>query len=1304
MLKKLCSFAIVIVMVAALFVPWAVNSYADAVEITDFGGYSTILRVKGDKSLLFSPYLKEVQTAVKAGAALTDFEIAMTFSLLGGQNGTVLYTFPTVTAALQKSNGSYYDVFLNGTKGDCGFCPTAGKYYDIYVEVTKSGELFCYGTYKSLLTPAAFANSTYYTPTAIEKPITLPYPGSSSYTYNGIRKKSSGQILFSPYIHELRELIKAGDSYDNYTARLTFSLLDGDEVTATWDPVTAPFLAGNGSYSDIVLQGSGADCGFCPTAGASYNVYLEVLKGDLVLFYGTYENVLAADAISGSAYYAPSAVPSESFQLTETIAGYTGEVYPGNAFIADENGVYFAAYMTEFRTAVDGGENAADYTASLKISKMKNGSAIISFPTILGAQISDGGSYFKVALKNADISLFCPEVGKTYTVAIEILKNGKKVYYGTYENADAASDLSSSNYYEPVTGAKEIESRTGYGGGIRKKSNGAILFSPFVAKLRQLISDGHALGEYTTVLTPSLIENGAVSATWAPVTISLGSSNGQYFDAVLVGSGVDCGFCPTAGSVYNFYIEIYWNGELFFYGSYDNLTAADAIASSDYYRPSPVPGAPIEYTTLVEYSFFNTLRGSAAGFIEVLTDGTGYFELKWLNAAGEELTTTAGGLTLTYAPLASFVRLDGGDEEWTHTVLSFTAIPQGAAKIGVCDSNGTVAASCDLPASKLLESADYTYSYGVISDLHYSQFHATSDDDADEAVDNALAFFKAANVKLVTGCGDYGVYAEEISYQKLAAAIEKAGVLFLGCGGNHEKNSGVTMFDPDGFWRTYMNKGVYDADPIDGVLEVAPNGIDFVYEIPGQTDSVFIFLSQWAWDGHTAAQQYLVTESQTTWLAEQFETYKDRTVFFYFHVYLWDDDGESFDGEGDLTAPAGATYGQGYNLATPDQAILRSLLTEYKNVIFFNGHSHFIYEMQKFNPNLNIYDYEGTTATMIHVPSVTAPRTTTETSTSLSHLNGTASQGALMFVYDGYEIMNGVDLKNGKILAEACYIIYNDKAGIVETAVEENVTMIYDEQGQTLRFEGKGEIPQALITAAQTCAPVVRNVYIGRGITAIPAEAFRGFTALVRAEIKETVVSIGADAFEGCPIEKFVYGGSAADFAQVAVGDGNTALTSAVRSYDEYTVTWVIGDETVTEEFRHYNVPEYKGDVSKLSDDGYEIYVFTGWNDGTKTYEAGTKLPKITSDVTYTAQFGGLVGRYDSAQLAGNSGITWTLDRYTGVLTISGRGAMDSYERKSAPWFGYASEIKHVIVENGITETGSFTFADLPALTDVVCG
>ena len=59
---------------------------------------------------------------------------------------------------------------------------------------------------------------------------------------------------------------------------------------------------------------------------------------------------------------------------------------------------------------------------------------------------------------------------------------------------------------------------------------------------------------------------------------------------------------------------------------------------------------------------------------------------------------------------------------------------------------------------------------------------------------------------------------------------------------------------------------------------------------------------------------------------------------------------------------------------------------------------------------------------------------------------------------------------------------------------------------------------------------------------------------------------------------------------------------------------------------------------------------------------------------------------------------TWTLDD-NGVLTISGNGATESYSSSaSLPW---GTDIKSVVIENGVTGIGDYAFSDCTALTSV---
>ena len=55
--------------------------------------------------------------------------------------------------------------------------------------------------------------------------------------------------------------------------------------------------------------------------------------------------------------------------------------------------------------------------------------------------------------------------------------------------------------------------------------------------------------------------------------------------------------------------------------------------------------------------------------------------------------------------------------------------------------------------------------------------------------------------------------------------------------------------------------------------------------------------------------------------------------------------------------------------------------------------------------------------------------------------------------------------------------------------------------------------------------------------------------------------------------------------------------------------------------------------------------------------------------------------------------ITWSLDRETGVLTINGTGAVTGAMWK--PWQGYKTEVKEIIVGEGITELGYYAFKEM---------
>ncbi|MDY7060482.1 MAG: leucine-rich repeat domain-containing protein, partial [Methanomethylophilus alvi] len=61
--------------------------------------------------------------------------------------------------------------------------------------------------------------------------------------------------------------------------------------------------------------------------------------------------------------------------------------------------------------------------------------------------------------------------------------------------------------------------------------------------------------------------------------------------------------------------------------------------------------------------------------------------------------------------------------------------------------------------------------------------------------------------------------------------------------------------------------------------------------------------------------------------------------------------------------------------------------------------------------------------------------------------------------------------------------------------------------------------------------------------------------------------------------------------------------------------------------------------------------------------------------------------------------VTYVFDSSTGTLTISGSG--DIYSSGGAPWYPYRSDVKKVVIEDGITDIGPYAFRDCTGLREL---
>ena len=427
----------------------------------------------------------------------------------------------------------------------------------------------------------------------------------------------------------------------------------------------------------------------------------------------------------------------------------------------------------------------------------------------------------------------------------------------------------------------------------------------------------------------------------------------------------------------------------------------------------PVPVVQPE-SAQAQLHFANDTPGSAAGSVTVTAQADGTYALFWGDAQGEKLSAHTEDRDVPYTEFA-LVQVQGGTgETQLHT---FLAIPQGAQSVLIYGAN-TQAGTCALPQEKLPEEAA-TYSFGALSDVHFNRYNRSgTGDDACITFPTALDFFEDFDVSMVAMAGDLSMIGEKDSYVKCSEIAARYDFPVFTCKGNHDCYMAYTLEN----WQNYINPGVYGEQKREGVLNVAENGLDFVFCGPETHGDVFIFFSQTG-GLYGLPITRIVTDAQLDWLQTQLETYKNERVYLFFHTFLNAPSGNPLMGEGNLLTKTFSFYPLFYSIGARDERRFRSLMETYTNVTFFNGHSHWAHDLQSINPRLNITDYDGTTATMVHISSVTSPRISSHTTLLWTSAAMERSEGYLVTVYPDHYVLTACDFLQDQMLAYATYTV-----------------------------------------------------------------------------------------------------------------------------------------------------------------------------------------------------------------------------------------------------------------------------------------
>lgn len=318
------------------------------------------------------------------------------------------------------------------------------------------------------------------------------------------------------------------------------------------------------------------------------------------------------------------------------------------------------------------------------------------------------------------------------------------------------------------------------------------------------------------------------------------------------------------------------------------------------------------------------------------------------------------------------------------------------------------------------------YSFGVVSDIHLKDTTKGERDDTNSQTDyqRALTYFKNNDMDFVCIPGDIVANNRSANGSDPVADSEQEWIneltifknhnnaYFPGkevhlCAGNHDATPLAYNNAPSGLGKlvTVYGDGSKTGEQV--WKEITGKPVNYTFT---KGNDVFIFHSMYFWNYVNYCR-----DQDITWLQNQLEANKNKRVFLFFHMPLWD----TFDGP---TSHYGLTAS--YN-ETTKKYVGRSgdfyyMAQKYPNVIWFNGHSHYRLSYESEYENPNVYQ-SGQSMKMIHCPSLAMPRKSNPDGT-YSNMDA-ESEGYVVDVYDNHIVLNGIDFTKGTTISVANYTV-----------------------------------------------------------------------------------------------------------------------------------------------------------------------------------------------------------------------------------------------------------------------------------------
>jgi hypothetical protein len=333
----------------------------------------------------------------------------------------------------------------------------------------------------------------------------------------------------------------------------------------------------------------------------------------------------------------------------------------------------------------------------------------------------------------------------------------------------------------------------------------------------------------------------------------------------------------------------------------------------------------------------------------------------------------------------SITTLNFDGSEWEYSYFNDLNIaPSNATKISLV-SNNEIINSIDLTDDfKVNDYGNKLYSVGLLSDIHIDGNGDGNNSDSGYSQNdftNALNYFTNKSVDFVCIAGDVTFYGYDADYEAYKSIINNYSIPIKSIRGNHECYvNGSSNYD-------YAN------------TKFQSNVNELYYEYTYNND-IYLFCGM-----YKESTSSPFSDEELIWLSNKLEQYKNKRVFLFVHYYYGD-------------------VGNVNNIVSIHKPIsdttFINLITNYKNVIYFNGHTHLAFYHQKYGKDANIKIADDI-CHRVHIPSCAKPRISSDGAEGSASVYSEGSEGYLMEVYEKGIVLKGINFETNKYLPIALY-------------------------------------------------------------------------------------------------------------------------------------------------------------------------------------------------------------------------------------------------------------------------------------------